>query len=384
MKIIVDDNIPFGKEIFSNLGEVLISDGREIMQNKLKDANVLIVRSITKVDANLLKDTRVKFVGTVTIGTDHIDIDYLKDNNIHFSYAPGSNSNSVAEYVICALLVIVNKLNLNIEDLNLGIIGVGNIGSNVEKKAHALGMNVLLNDPPLYDLTGNDKYRPMEELIRICDILTYHVPLTKKGKYPTYHMVNDEFLSKLKKRPVIINTSRGSVATTSSLKKALRSGYISQATLDVWENEPNIDTELLEMSLLGTPHIAGYSLDGKVNGAYIIYQSLCQHLKKNPEWDPKDYLPKSNVPIIKIENVSNSLEENLYNILLQVYNIEKDNLMFREIINLPNNEQGRFFENLRKNYPVRREFFNTETPFKDKNTELVNILNGLGFKVLIA
>lgn len=381
MKIIVDDNIPFGNEMFSTLGDVLSSDGREITQVKVKDADVLIVRSITKVDESLLKESAVKFVGTVTIGFDHIDINYLRKRNIPFESAPGSNSNSVAEYVICALLATVNKLNINLKDLTLGIIGVGNIGSKVEKKAHALKMNVLLNDPPLYDLTGDNKYRPLEELISCCDIITYHIPLTKKGKYPTYHMINYEFLSRLKKKPIIINTSRGQIASTNDLKKALDSGYISNVILDVWENEPNIDTELLKMSLLGTPHIAGHSLDGKVNGAYMIYQSLCQHLKKNPVWDPKDNLPKSNVPIITIEKLSNSLEKNLFNVLSQVYNIEKDSLMLRKIINLPVEKQGNYFENLRKKYRVRREFFNTEVLLKDKNTDLVNILNGLGFMI---
>jgi erythronate-4-phosphate dehydrogenase len=382
LKIIVDDNIPFGNEMFSTLGDVLSSDGREITQVKVNDADVLIVRSITKVDESLLKESTVKFVGTVTIGFDHIDINYLGKRNIPFESAPGSNSNSVAEYVICALLTTVNKLNINLKDLTLGIIGVGNIGSKVEKNARALGMNVILNDPPLYDSTGDNKYRPLGELLSDCDIITYHVPLTKEGKYPTFHMIDYEFLSKLKKKPIIINTSRGSIASTNDLKKTLHSGYISHIILDVWENEPNIDIELLKMSLLGTPHIAGHSLDGKVNGAYMIYQSLCQHLNKNPVWDPKDHLPKSNVPIITIEKLSNSLEKNLFNVLSQVYNIEKDSLMLRKIINLPVEKQGNYFENLRKNYPVRREFFNTEILFKDKNTKMSNILSGIGFKIV--
>ncbi len=372
MKIVVDENIPFAKEAFSTLGEVETSHGREITPHKVKDADVLIVRSITKVNSELLRKRPVKFVGTATIGLDHIDVEYLKDRDIEFVSAPGSNSNSVSEYIACALLYAANKLSLNLENLTLGIIGVGNVGSKVASKAQVLGMKVLLNDPPLFEKTGDTKYRSIQELMANCDILTFHVPLERQGKYPTHHMIDKSFLENLKKCPIIINTSRGGVMDTETVKSALMRSNISQTILDVWENEPDIDTEMLKMTLIGTPHIAGYSFDGKVNGTFMIYNSLCQYLNKKAKWNPQDFLPESNCPVIKV----NELRE----VVSQVYDIEKDDSKLRRIINIAAEKQGIYFDSLRKNYPVRREFFNTEILFEKEDSQLANILSGIGFR----
>ncbi len=372
MKIIVDENIPFAKEAFSTLGEVETSHGREITPQKVEDADVLIVRSITKVNSKLLEKSSVKFVGTATIGLDHIDVEYLKDRDIGFASAPGSNSSSVSEYMVCALLYTANKLCLNLCNLTIGIVGVGNVGSKVAKKAKALGMKVLLNDPPLFERTGNVKYRLMQELTENCDILTFHVPFERQGRYPTHHMINEKFLRRLKKCPIIINTSRGGVMDTEAVKSALMHSNISQVILDVWENEPDIDTEMLKMALIGTPHIAGYSFDGKVNGMFMIYNSLCQYLNKKAKWNPNDFLPDSNCPVIKVGK--------LCEVVSRVYDIEEDDSKLREIINIAAEKQGMYFDSLRKNYPVRREFFNTEILFEKEDLQLKHTLSEIGFK----
>jgi len=380
VKIIVDENIPFAKEAFSTLGEVETSHGREITPKKVEDADVLVVRSITKVNSELLGKSSVKFVGTATIGMDHIDIGYLKDRGIEFVSAPGSNSNSVSEYIVCALLYAANKLCLNLHDLTIGIIGVGNVGSKVAKKVKALGMRVLLNDPPLLEKTGDVKYRPIQELTENCDVLTFHVPLERQGKYPTYHMIDEKFLRRLKKCPIIINSSRGGVMDTEAVKSALMHCRISQTILDVWENEPNIDTEMLEMTLIGTPHIAGYSFDGKVNGTFMIYNSLCRYLNKKAEWNPQDFLPKSNCPVIKIHEVNGSLEKKLHKVISQVYDIEKDDSKLRESRSMSSEKRSAYFDSLRKNYHVRREFFNTEALLEKEDSQLKHTLSEMGFK----
>ncbi|MDO9463693.1 MAG: 4-phosphoerythronate dehydrogenase [bacterium] len=382
MKIVVDENIPFAKEAFSTLGKVETSHGREITPQKVEDADVLIVRSITKVNSELLEKSQVKFVGTATIGLDHIDVEYLKKRNIGFASAPGSNSNSVSEYIACGLLYTANKLYLNLCNLTIGVVGVGSVGSKVAKKAKALGMRMLLNDPPLFERTGNIKYRPIQELMANCDILTFHVPLERQGKYPTYHMIDEKFLRRLKKCPVIVNTSRGGVMDTEAVKSVLMHCRISQVILDVWENEPDIDTEMLKMALIGTPHIAGYSFDGKVNGMFMVYNSLCQYLNKKAKWNPNNFLPDSNCPVIKVGEMNNgSLEKKLHEVISQVYDIEKDDSKLRESFSLPAEKSGAYFDSLRKNYPVRREFFNTEILFEKEDSQLANVLSEIGFKV---
>ena len=276
MKIIADANIPFVAECFSSIGEVEVVGGRQITPGVVTDADVLLVRSITPVGVDLLAGSKVRFVATATIGFDHIDVDYLRRNNIGFASAPGSNANSAAEYVIAGLLEIGRKYDLDLEGKSIGIIGVGNVGSRVAKKCAALGMQLYLNDPPLQRQTGDTKYLPLEELFD-CDFITLHTPLTFGGLDKTYHLADESFFKSLKERCVFVNASRGGVVDGGALKAAIRSGRLRAVVLDVWEDEPNIDTELLELIDIGTPHIAGYSLDGKIAGMIMIYKSACEH-----------------------------------------------------------------------------------------------------------
>jgi len=289
MKIVADENIPFVTECFSSIGDVEVVLGREITPDVVADADALLVRSVTRVDSSLLAGSKVRFVGTATIGLDHVDVDFLREKNIGFASAPGSNANSAAEYVIAALLEIGRKHKISLEDKSIGVIGVGNVGSKVAKKAAALGMKVYLNDPPLKRQSGDPKYLQIEELFD-CDFITLHTPLTFDGIDKTFHLADERFFESLKVGCVFINTSRGGVVESSALKAAIETGSLKAVVLDVWENEPNIDTELLQMVDIGTPHIAGYSLDGKVAGMIMIYKAACEYFGFSAKFDVESFL----------------------------------------------------------------------------------------------
>jgi erythronate-4-phosphate dehydrogenase len=374
MQIVADENIPFVKECFSSAGDCLTIHGRKITPDILKDADALLVRSITKVDKDLLDGTKVKFVGTATIGFEHIDIDYLTANNIGFSSAPGSNANSVAEYMVSALLNLADKYKFDISKKSIGIVGVGNVGSKVEKKANALGMKVVLNDPPLKRQTGNEKYRPLEEIFD-CDIITLHTPLTYEGEDKTFHLADEKFFNALKKDAIFFNTCRGGVHDTSSLKNAVTDGKIKACVLDVWEKEPDIDIELVRMVDFGTPHIAGYSYDGKVDGMIMIYDAFCRHFKIETKFTAKNFLPPPQIERIVI----NEQEQNpLSAAVNMLYDIKMDDAKLRRIIDEPAEMRGAYFDSLRKNYHIRREFQNTHVSIEGE--KLKKIFNGLGFK----
>jgi erythronate-4-phosphate dehydrogenase len=375
MKIIADENIPFVKACFSSAGDCLAVSGRQITPEILKDADVLLVRSITKVDKDLLDGTNVKFVGTATIGFEHIDIDYLAGRNIGFASAPGSNANSVAEYIVSAILNLADKYKFDIARKSIGIIGVGNVGSKVEKKAQALGMKVVLNDPPLKRQTGDEKYRPIEEIFD-CDIVTLHTPLTFEGIDKTYRLADEKFFKALKKDAIFFNTCRGGVHKTTALKNAITSGKIKACVLDVWEDEPNIDIELVKRVDFGTPHIAGYSYDGKVAGMIMIYDAFCRHFDVEPKFTAKDFLPKPEFEKITI----NKDEENLLLTAVNtLYDINKDDEKLRQVIKESAEKRGIYFDNLRKNYHIRREFQNTVVSIEDD--EFRKIFARLGFKL---
>jgi erythronate-4-phosphate dehydrogenase len=380
MKIIADQNIPFVKECFSSIGDVSLFAGRQITPTVVENADLLLVRSVTNVNAKLLDGSKVKFVATATIGTDHIDLDYLQKRNIAFASAPGSNANSVAEYIVTALLKIAEKHSISLADKFLGVVGVGNVGSRVVKKAQALGLKVMINDPPLQRQTNDPKYLPLKNLYN-CDFITLHTPLTMTGQDKTYHLADEKFLSSLKPGAAFFNTSRGGVMDTIGLKKTIAKKHISACVLDVWENEPNIDTELLEMVDIATPHIAGYSYDGKVAGMIMIYESACNFLKMKPLHRINDFLPTPPTPSIDLNAVSGDYQTVIQHLTKKIYNIEADDARMRQILKTPPQEQGKFFDKLRKDYPVRREFQNTIINFSHQNEVLSNKLTGIGFNI---
>ncbi len=380
MKIIADTNIPFVKECLSSIGDVTTIGGRQITAEVVKEADILLVRSITRVDEPLLGESSVKFAATATIGIDHIDQQYLAANNIGFAYAPGSNANSVAEYIVAALLALAKKHRFTLAGKSIGIVGVGNVGSKVEAKCRALGMNVLLNDPPLARKTSDLKYLPLSDLYD-CDFITMHTPLTRDGQDKTYHLAGTEFFSSLKPGTFFLNSSRGPVADTKAVTEALASKRLAGIVLDVWENEPDIDPHLLLKAELSTPHVAGYSYDGKVAGMIMIYKAACEHFGLTPSYTAEDFLPAPAIPAIEIDPDSAPGQTIIHDTVQQIYTINRDDFNTREILLQPPDQRGAFFDQLRKEYPVRREFQNTNITGTAADSDLGRTLSGLGFKL---
>lgn len=363
--------------------DILVSEvvpGRGITPDVVVDADILLVRSITPVGADLLAGSKVRFVGTATIGFDHIDIEYLSQNNIGFASAPGSNANSAAEYVIAALLNIAKQHSIDLEGKSIGIIGVGNVGGRAAKKCEVLGMKTYLNDPPLQRQTGDTKYLPIEKLFD-CDFVTLHTPLTFEGQDKTFHLADEKFFKSLKSGCIFFNASRGGVVDSSALKAAITAGRLQAAELDVWENEPNIDTELLEMVDIGTPHIAGYSLDGKIAGMLMIYKAACEYFGLEAKFDIDSFLPVPAVPELEINTDSSNEQDVLLGAVEKIYDIKADDVRLRRILEESAEKRDHYFDNLRKSYPVRREFHNTRIIIKDVDSSLARKLKGIGFLV---
>jgi len=404
MKIVADGNIPFVRECFSSIGEVEVVGGREITREVVADAEALLVRSITAVNEGLLSGSKVRFVATATIGFDHIDVEYLRRRNIGFASAPGSNANSAAEYVVAALLEVGQENNVELERKSIGIIGVGNVGSRVAKKCAALGMEVRLNDPPLErykshspegqeehrgfesallrveQFTGKSEFLPIEELFE-CDFITLHTPLTFEGVDKTHHLADDRFFRSLREGCVFVNASRGGVVDSGALKRGILGGRLGAVVLDVWENEPDIDVELLRMVDIGTPHIAGYSLDGKIAGMIMIYEAACAYFGVGAEHGIEDFMPEAGVPELRVDAAADSEQEALMGAVRAVYDIRRDDARLREIRECRADKAGEFFDNLRKEYPVRREFVNTRVVMEGACESFSRKLAGIGFTV---
>lgn len=377
--IVVNKHTPYVVQAFERIGKVTALDTHEITPETVKDADILIVRSETKVDQKLLEGSRIKFVGTVTIGTDHIDENYLARSGITFTSAPGSNSNSVAEYITAALLELSVNKKYFLSDKTIGVVGVGNVGSKVWRKAEALGMKVILNDPPLQRQGSDYPSQSLDELMS-ADIITVHVPLTRDGADPTYHLFDEQRLRKMKQGSIFINTSRGGVMETKGLYNVLDSGHLSTSILDVWEAEPTIDVSLLEKVFIGTPHIAGYSLDGKVNALRMNYSAVCRFLGLSEGQEIETLIPKPAIPTITIEKRS-SIEKVVRDAVQNCYNIVHDDQLLRKINAIPLNDRGKYFSRLRAEYRIRREFRHTRLKIVDENPAITNTLISLGFSI---
>ena len=375
MKITADENIAYAKEAFSEFGKVKLLHGREITPESLKDTDVLIVRSITKVDKNLLKGTKVKFIGTATIGKDHIDTEYLRNNSIAFADAAGCNAHAVNEYVFTALAEVLEKKKLRFKDFSIGIIGVGNVGSKVARCASNLGMKTILNDPPLKRKTGDEKYRELDDALK-ADIVTLHVPLNKEGIDKTFHLFDYNILNRLRDNCILINSSRGSVVDNGALERIIDKKNLT-VILDVWENEPAISSSLLKKVFIGTPHIAGYSYEGKINGTMMIYSALCRFLNREESYSIQAL--KVDEPVIEVTG-DESVENTFGKIFKKIYDIKEDDKKLRKIIGKEKNEAGKYFDMLRKDYPLRREFSNYTVVGPETGSELTEILPAFRFK----
>lgn len=377
MKILIDGNIPGGTEVFSRYGAVQAYSGRTLGGDLIKNTDALIVRSTLKVNEQLLSGSFVKFVGTATIGTDHIDQAFLGRNNITFAHAPGCNAPSVGQYWAAALLNLQQKYQLVPKKLTLGIIGYGNTGKQVEKKALALGMRVLKNDPPLQDA---DKHRddlvPVSGIQKEADIISFHVPLTKSGPHPTLEMVNTSFLQTFSKPLIFFNCSRGGVISKSAVMQARQQNLITSLVLDVFPDEPVIDPELVSICDIATPHIAGYSQQGKYNGTLAVLKAFCTCFKLD--------LPESfNAPVPKegfINYRPMSDDDFILHCVHRSYPIMQDDANLRK--SLKSKDPGSAFDALRKNYAPRHEFpLYTVTDIPADKDDLRNRLGKLGFNV---
>ena len=332
MKIIVDDKIPYIREKLALLtDDVVYLRGADISAEDVRNADALIVRTRTRCDKQLLEGSKVQFVATATIGFDHIDTNYMAEAGITWTNCPGCNAGSVAQYLECSLLLLQQQKGLVLHDATIGIVGCGHVGSKVKAVAERLGMRVLVCDPLLCD----PSFVPLNTIEHEADVITFHVPLTREGQYATYHMADDDFFHRILRVPYIINTSRGEVVDNVALLQALKEGRVRDAILDVWEGEPNVNLDLLDRVFIGTPHIAGYSADGKVNADNMVIDALCQHFGLS---HPGYILP----PPLPTDLALSQSALDYYNPLIDS----------KKLKNNPST-----FEFLRNNYPIRREHF---------------------------
>lgn len=348
LQIVADDKIPFLKGVLEPFAAVKYLPGSEISREDVLHADALIVRTRTRCDIRLLKGTGVKFIATATIGHDHIDSDFCKSAGIAWTNAPGCNASSVMQYVASALVTVAVQKKVNLAGKTLGIIGVGHVGKLVQKLADILGMKVLLNDPPRERMEGPEKFTDLNHLLEEADFISLHVPLTFQGVDKTFHLIDEQAFKLIKPTAWMFNTSRGEVVETQALKSALSRNKMAGAVLDVWENEPEIDAELLRNVFIGTPHIAGYSVDGKANGTSMAVQALSSffHLPLTA-WYPTD-LPAPAESQIHDNGLEASGADLIEKAILHTYNLLNDSDLLRSA--------PADFEKQRNNYPVRREF----------------------------
>lgn len=348
MKILVDENIPAAAACFSQFGEVQQVNGRQLTREGIGDAEVLIVRSVTKVNEDLLAGSRVRFVGSTTIGTDHLDLEYLSANAIRYCNAPGSNAESVVDYVLSAICSIDNILDRLLAGAKVGIVGYGNVGRRLGRRLSALGIKWCAYDP-LLDQGEFPELSSLEDVIN-SDLLCLHAPLTRDGPFPSYHMLSTEQLAALPKQAVLLNAGRGEVVATEVLQTLISQRPDIRLALDVWEGEPEFAVALASACRIATPHIAGYSVDGKLTGLNMVASELATFLGLELQPFVKPYYLAATMPIsCDGDNEADFIRR----AVASVYDVEEDNQRFRAIIQ--SNARGEAFDLLRKTYPVRRE-----------------------------
>ena len=381
LAIVADENIPQVESYFSSLGSVTRVDGRLLTNDQLRDADILLVRSVTDVNEALLAGTRVRFVATATIGTDHLDIDYLDNNGIGWASAPGCNADSVVDFVISAICRMEGLLKWLLADGVVGIIGLGNVGSRLYRRLDELGISCLGYDP----LIKQDQYPILSDLdsVLAADVICLHAPLTIDGNHPSYHLLNAQRLGSLRSGTVIISAGRGAVVDTAALQAMLGERDDIGTVLDVWENEPTINIELMKRVDFVSPHIAGYSFDGKLTGTEMIYHACCQFLEVETDRIGAKVLALTldhgdlDIVISEKTDVVNAIKE----AVLASYDIAEDDQRLRgQMLHCGESERGTKFDQLRKNYPVRREF----SKFRIANAEELAVpvaaaLQTLGF-----
>ncbi len=340
----------------------------------------LLVRSVTRVDETLVGGSSLKFVGTATAGVDHIDQQFLKSSGIGFANAPGCNANAVSEYVLCALDILAEKNSLSLQDRTFGVVGKGQVGSRLVRVLQRLGYKVLINDP-LCEKEEGLEFVELDKLIECCDVISLHTPLTTDGPCPTYHLINQQRLEAMKAGTVLISAGRGAVVDNRALRHCLEKGQDLKVVMDVWEHEPAVDFELLKRVELASPHIAGYSLDGKIAGTEMIYKSFCKYFGLPARVRTAAITPIS--PLRMMSFTENSTIANAASTALRaIYDIRRDDAWMRRLPELENEAARQEFDRMRKRYPVRRELSTLKVRLKHCGSEMAGYLAALGLTVV--
>lgn len=340
MRILIDNKIPYIAGAAEQLGETIYKDGSAITAQDVRDVDVLIIRTRTRCNKELLEGSRVKFIATATIGFDHIDTAYLAQAGIGWTNCPGCNASSVAQYIANALLLLQEAGHLTVNTCTVGIVGVGHVGTQVATALRRMGCRLLLCDPPRAEKEGPEGFASLQTIMEEADVITFHTPLVREGSHPTYHLADTDFFDRLQRHPVIINSARGEVVDNPALKKAMEEGKVRTAVIDTWENEPGIDRELLDKVFIGTPHIAGYSADGKACGTQMALNAVARHFGMPTTFNIKaPELPEG----FRYYPADPRQEDSP----LCLYHPRRDDQALRE-----HPEQ---FEYLRGHYPLRRE-----------------------------
>jgi len=373
MKFIIDDKIPYIQGALEPFGEVVYLSGPKTTPEIVRNADAIITRTRTICNEQLLAGSTVKIIATATIGFDHIDTDYCVKAGILWTNAPGCNSKSVEQYIASALFVLAERKGFELKGKTIGVVGVGQVGSKVARVCELLGMKVLLNDPPRARVEGAEKFCSLEQIKQKADFITLHVPLNMQGEDATYHLADDVFFQALKRKPILFNSCRGEVLDTKAAITAVRNGLISGLVIDCWENEPDIDLELLGLVDLATPHIAGYSKDGKANGTSMSIQALSRFFGLGiDDWKAQ----KVEVPVntlIEMDGSELSEETMLSKAVLATYDIQIDDANLRR--------NPALFEKLRGDYPVRREYPIYTIKCRNVGQDMQKKLEALGFKI---
>ena len=385
MLIVADENIPLLDAFFEDIGEIRRVSGRHLTASDVRDADILLVRSVTRVDATLLTGSRIKFVGTATIGTDHIDQDWLRDQGIAFASAPGCNANSVVEYVLSVLSLYAEHRGL--EDwstLSVGIVGAGNVGGALDRCLSRLGFETRVCDPPraLVDDAQVPEFVSLDDALG-CDVVTFHTPLVETGDYPTARLLDAGRIANLSAGQLVINSSRGEVVDGAALLSRLSQDDGPTVALDVWEHEPQINVELARKVWLATPHIAGYSLEGKVQGTEMIYQALCRFLGLPVRKSAGQYLPQPALSKLGFTRTAEPVEAARI-AMRACYDPRQDDARLRYTLTLESaDERRQAFDALRRQYRVRREFSSVKVQLKGGSRSLQDVFRHLGFKLKV-
>lgn len=375
MHILADENIPLVEAFFAEHGKIRRMHGRTINRAALGESEVLLVRSVTRVDRELLEGSRVRFVGTCTIGTDHLDLDYFEEAGISWASAPGCNARGVVDYVLGSLLALAEGEGVELADRRYGVVGAGQVGGRLVEVLRGLGWNVRVCDPPRQAREAGE-FVGLDEIIEECDVISLHTPLTLDGEHATFHLLDQTRLERLRPGSWLINASRGAVVDNAALREQLAQRPDLQAVLDVWEGEPQVDVGLAELCWIATPHIAGYSLDGKLRGTAQIYQAFCASRGLEPMVDLAELMPET--PLRGLSFTASAMPaEALATICRAVYDPRRDDAAFRRSLNGDEDQRRGGFDQLRKQYPPRREIDGLEIDAAGQ-AQLEQIVRALG------